>query len=770
MSKKIMSILIVCGILFQTLFGAFVSFKIIGNLQYDDPMLNMYQREYDGEADYDGDTIINDKEKEYGTNMYSVDTDNDALSDNYEIETILTDPCKADTDGDSLSDYIEIKAGLNPLEVKTDGTTHDKDRTFEEKYQKNDVKVTFNGNAEIFNTYCDTFSVSGLDKTPGVMSKVYELYNEASFQETTITFTYDEDAIENKGGSVDNLSIFTFEDDGSFKQVKNAIVNEDENTVSVKVANSAKYLLADKEVIKSDHKTKIMLLIDNSGSMFPPEMCEGSEGNDVDFKRLDMAKSIIENIDDKVEYGLARFTGSYFHTCDIGTKKETLFSEIDKIRDIEEEFNGTYIATSIINSLDNFTSAHKNDRKFVIILTDGASTEHSGLLGFLSGNPDENDVIKKCNEKNVSVITIGLGHSVDSTYLTKIASQTGGAYIVANNDDALEQVYNKILTQLVYSAEDINADGKTDSYVVADSGFEMSKDTFSFNNLAALVPEDSIQQHGFCYGMAVFSQMFYQGKPNLDGNDFSAKGYSIPDFNVEEILKDVKNLREYKNETMNTYDKIYEFETKDRYTYKDKALYIKKDIKEKYKNEYISYKMHNVKGKWGNKKYTKAEYAYIDIEKYINSGKSNNDMEMLCMLYWHWATQLQSQNDIKITEYSLNNDWLSGTSNEYDYGKIIQKISEGVPLVVSFSLGSDGGHAINAIRVLRDTKKPHVYYLECYDNNDKDNVYLFKLIQDDLSFYSKTSVSNWGANFCVKPYIYKDGEWKDISLTFSETK
>mgnify|MGYP003295443133 CR=1 FL=1 len=172
---------------------------------------------------------------------------------------------------------------------------------------------------------------------------------------------------------------------------------------------------------------------------------------------------------------------------------------------------------------------------------------------------------------------------------------------------------------------------------------------------------------------------------------------------------------------------------------------------------------------WKNRDYKEYEMAYIDIEKYMNSGTKNNDMEVICALYWHWAIQIESQSNISIKEYGLNNSW-TGSSNEDDYGVIIEKISEGIPLVVSFSLGSDGGHAINAMRVLRDTEKPNVFYLECYDNNDKNTPYLFKIEQSDMDFWSKTSASNWDNNYSVRPYILKNGKWENVSLSFGEVK
>lgn len=770
-TTKIIIIAIIVGLLLSIIpITAIIVVK--KNLKYEDPMEKIYYQDYDGELDYDKDGIPNDKEKEFGTEIYSPDTDKDGLNDYYEIEESKTDPLVADTDKDGLTDFIEIKAGLNPLEKKTDGKTLDKKREFEATEKKETSELYLKGSAEIYDTYFETFSVSGLDKTPGVLSQIYEVFNKNGFEKGKITFVYNDEDLKANNVEEKNISLFTFESDGSFKKVRNVVLDTENNTVSTDLKNSGKYLMGDEKIISAEHGIKIMLLIDNSGSMFPKELCEDSEENDVNFKRLDMAKSIVESIDGDVEYGLAKFTGTYTELAKIGTEKNTLLNKIEGIRNIEEDFNGTYIATSIISSLSNF-SDNDNSRKFIVILTDGGSTEHSGLLGLLSDNPDEKDAIEKCNEKNVSVITIGLGNSIETDYLQTIANQTGGAYIYANNDDALEKVYEKIKKQIVYSAEDTDADGKADAYVVADSGFVMEKDAFSFENFITVMPTGN-HSGGFCYGMAFLAQEFYRNDVKYSGRGFDteyrSKDYEVTGFDISECLEGVKNLREYENEIMNKYDAIYEVPKKERYEYKDKTLYIKDEILEKYSDEYITTEVVELEkedqGVWGLRKYEKMEKAFIDIKKYTESNEKNADMEMICALYWRWATQIEEPIGVNVKTYELLNN-LGTKSNEEDYNIIVDKISSGIPMIVSFNCEA-GGHAINAMRILRDIEDPNLYFLECYDNNDEENPYYFRIEQTNIGIYNKLSISNWDMNFSVAPYILEDDEWKPVTLEFLE--
>ena len=64
---------------------------------------------YEDGIDLDSDGIPNSEEKEFGTNHEKSDTDNDGLSDWYEINEYYTDPLLYDSDSDGVSDGAEIR-------------------------------------------------------------------------------------------------------------------------------------------------------------------------------------------------------------------------------------------------------------------------------------------------------------------------------------------------------------------------------------------------------------------------------------------------------------------------------------------------------------------------------------------------------------------------------------------------------------------------------------------------------------------------------------
>lgn len=76
------------------------------------------------ELDDDFDGLSNGLEKTYGTNPLEVDSDNDGVFDQDEVETHKTDPLADDSDSDGLSDYQEIIIyKSDPNDPDTDGDT-----------------------------------------------------------------------------------------------------------------------------------------------------------------------------------------------------------------------------------------------------------------------------------------------------------------------------------------------------------------------------------------------------------------------------------------------------------------------------------------------------------------------------------------------------------------------------------------------------------------------------------------------------------------------
>lgn len=57
--------------------------------------------------DKDGDGLTDSEEQKLGTNPQKIDTDNDGLTDHFEVNVLKTDPKRIDSDGDGISDWNE---------------------------------------------------------------------------------------------------------------------------------------------------------------------------------------------------------------------------------------------------------------------------------------------------------------------------------------------------------------------------------------------------------------------------------------------------------------------------------------------------------------------------------------------------------------------------------------------------------------------------------------------------------------------------------------
>jgi Ca-activated chloride channel family protein len=192
----------------------------------------------------------------------------------------------------------------------------------------------------------------------------------------------------------------------------------------------------------------IILCIDVSGSMtaqdFTPNRLEAAKRVAIDF--------VNRRLTDRI--GVVIFSGESFTQCPLTTDHSVLVNAISNIRNGLLE-DGTAIGSGLSTSVDRLRNG-KSPSKVVLLLTDGEN--NGGLI-------DPQTAKEIARTFSVRVYTIGVGSdgyapkptqtpmgvvmerekvSIDEKLLTEIATQTGGKYFRAKDNEGLAEIYSNI--------------------------------------------------------------------------------------------------------------------------------------------------------------------------------------------------------------------------------------------------------------------------------------------------------------------------------------
>jgi Ca-activated chloride channel family protein len=193
----------------------------------------------------------------------------------------------------------------------------------------------------------------------------------------------------------------------------------------------------------------IVLCFDISGSMterdFPPNRIEASK---------QVAEAFVnDRPGDRI--GVVIFSRQSFTLCPLTTDKTTVLNQIANIKSGYLEEEGTAIGSGLATSVDRLKD-QKTKSKIVILLTDGV--DYGGLIP-----PDIAKEMAKYYKIKVYTIGVGSDKEIDEQVQTpygnmtnkkkldfnegllqEIATQTGGQYFHATDQDALKKVYASI--------------------------------------------------------------------------------------------------------------------------------------------------------------------------------------------------------------------------------------------------------------------------------------------------------------------------------------
>ncbi len=670
------------------------------------------------------DGISLEQRENLGLSDFLCDSDSDGLSDAYELNITKTDPLKYDSDGDGVADGIEVKASLDPNNPKTNGTDEDGKLSMTATVGAKGVTVELKGTPDIYRCYIEEYKNNSMAGTPGMIGSVYQFYA-PKIDEGKLTFTYTDKDIEKWSGDPNNLSVFWYNSaDGKFDML-NSTVDETKKTVSTKVTESGIFALGDTGVVTAEeYDTNIFFLIDNSGSMYPEAMCMGSEENDVDFKRLDLATSLMNAIEGDANYGLAKFTATYTKLSDLTSDKAAVNAKLESIKSTMESFNGTEIAVSLSNAVTAFKNTAPADRNYILLLTDGMPT---------TVNPAaEKAAIDAANNENVSVFVIGLGKYVDSDYLTNIAELTNGMYFQVSNADALAATVEKISSFLDYGIvqTDKEDDGSAkteegesssvyDMFMIADTGFSSMKDGLAYKDFRTSYDTD-----GTGFGIAEFVSRYYTGNLELTASDYTVDGKTVKGYDLRNfpLFTDGKaDLRNFHIQMLDKYNEYLSLDNKwDFKSIKDGVLLFSDDARafvEENGFGTVSVKFdstaHELQQSNTDKflRYitfqTIRDFEVFQCAVLDNSVYTGDDLELLnAFIYFH---NLHLRDDCRV--YNLSTDGSAA------FEMLCYLMKTGEPVVITLD-----NNVVNAVRLLREIDDPNKFVLEVYDANYPDQL------------------------------------------------
>lgn len=497
-------------------------------------------------------TIIgNDLSELYETSDSEIivqDADGDGLPDFYEGSNSKTSPTAVDTDQDGLYDGDEIIMGLDPLTADSKGDgVKDGERKLEYTFKSDNVTMEMVGKGNFTQTSVDKYSTETLDNVSSVVDGIYAFYTQVTLDSAEIVIKYNKDAVSQKNINEANLAVYELnEDENTFKKLRTT-VDASNSTVKFNPENEVlgKYFIADSSVLTSNLATELVFVIDNSGSMYSKAEVGNSEENDPEFKRVDVVNDLVDKLQGNYRFGVGKFTFEYKEIVNLSSDKAAIKNRVLSIKTDPENFSGTYIGAGLEGGLKQFSDTVDQNRRYIILLSDGADT--SSEAGY------DNELLKKqidvAKQKGVKIYTVGLGSVIDEENLKNISNQTNGKYYFAATADDLEVVFDEIAADLNYNLYDSNNDDVNDSVILADSGFIVGRDGFSFSNFS-----NTQVKYGYGYGMVLFAKLFYEnGLPD----SLSAKTVVSPsNETVTAPAATPKNVVDGSTTTLRTYKPV----------------------------------------------------------------------------------------------------------------------------------------------------------------------------------------------------------------------
>lgn len=473
--------------------------------------------------DFDGDGIINIIEEEKGLSNYTSDTDGDGLFDNVELNLGL-DPTTAD-------DYNEIREYT----------------VIQDNYKDTKNYLIVKGKGNIANTFLDSVDLNIGFSSSFVQSNTLKVTTTNSEKPEKMQIYFKKEA----GWNNKKHKIYMYDElTGNLEELK---TDASDQYLTAEVTNFDNiYFVGKKESVPKEYLNQIIILIDNSGSMFPKKYVTSNKnasdtayGHDIEFKRLSLMTSLVDELGtEDYEYSVYGFTASYCPMIVRSNDSLEIKRSINRLKTECQRFNGTDMSGSI----KKYATTFRDDvygAKYIIVLTDGVDT---GNNVFNLSEYYLNDYRKK----GIHIVTLGLSNQVNGDYLMDIAYLTKGKYLYASDSNMLDTL-SEIIKKSINKTEELIKIEEKDYSLLADSGFQVDRDGFSFQNF------HSQDLNSNSFGFAYLSKQIYLNQLTGGGGKSEIITTELTDNNKNRLVKgniySIELSEEYKNKTVDLTDK-----------------------------------------------------------------------------------------------------------------------------------------------------------------------------------------------------------------------
>ncbi|MCQ6268399.1 DUF3289 family protein [Fictibacillus sp. WQ 8-8] len=208
----------------------------------------------DADEDIDEDGLNNKDEQVYQTTLIKKDSDQDSLTDGFEVHQFDSLPNKYDTDSDGLSDGDEYTLKTNPNVADSDNDEiidsqelHEQSirKSLPDKSEITSVEVSFSAKDNINKT--TRISTNKVNKTTnlyGIIGSPVRINTQSEVDKASIKLTYDETQL---GDTLENdLGIIWYNEDEEMFESLNAVLDTSKNTISVETNQLSEYMVVDK--------------------------------------------------------------------------------------------------------------------------------------------------------------------------------------------------------------------------------------------------------------------------------------------------------------------------------------------------------------------------------------------------------------------------------------------------------------------------------------------------------------------------------------------